>query len=54
MKYVIVDLYNEAVRALDDIKRSKLHLSERVALEKALAKLDAMKKIIAHSTLSFN
>lgn len=54
MKYVINDLYAEAMWQLDQIKRSKLHLAERVALEKALAKLDAIKKILSQSALSLN
>jgi len=52
MKYVINDLYREAISELDKIKRSKLHLAERVALEKALAKLDAIRKILNSSTIT--
>jgi len=53
MRQVIYDLYWESVRELEQIKKSKLLLSERVALEKALIKLDAIKKILNQCTISF-
>lgn len=52
MKQVINELYWEAIRDLEKIQRSKLLLSERIALEKALVKLDALKKLINIFTLT--
>jgi hypothetical protein len=46
MKQVIHDIYWEVTVELEKIQKRKLLLSERVALEKALAKLDSIKKII--------
>ena len=52
MKKVIQDLYWEAMRDLEKIHRKKMLLSERIALESALTKLDAIKKLINVSTLT--
>jgi hypothetical protein len=46
MKQVMNDLYWEALREIEKIHKGKLLLSERVALEKAMTKLDAMRKIL--------
>lgn len=46
MKQVINDLYRETLWELEKIKKGKLLLSERVALEKAVVKLDAIKKLL--------
>lgn len=51
MKYLLIEVYNDVTRELENIKKTRLLLSERVALEKALAKLDALRKIINHCNI---
>ena len=46
MRGLVNELYWEVLNDLDKIHKSKLLLSERVALEKAIVKLEAIKKII--------
>lgn len=46
MKQVIISLYWDAVSDLDKIKRSTLRLSDRLALEKAIVRLEAIKKLL--------
>lgn len=46
MKQIINELYWDALRDLEKIHKSKLLLSERVALEKAIVKLESIKKIL--------
>lgn len=48
MKNLIHELYREAYYELEKIKRSELKLSERIALEKALVKLEDMKKVMSY------
>lgn len=52
MKYLINDLYFESIRELEKLPKSRFLISERVALEKALAKLDAIKKILNYCTVT--
>lgn len=54
MKYIINDLYREAQNEMDKIKKSKLSISERVALEIAITKLDAIKKLLNSSEITLN
>lgn len=51
MQQLVFEFYREALYNLDRIQRSKLSLSDRIALEKALVQLDAMKKILNISTI---
>jgi hypothetical protein len=46
MKDVIDQLYFSVTNNLRDMKKSEMSLSERIKYEVALAKLDAMKRII--------
>lgn len=46
MKTVVNSLYWSAVDNLQSMKKSEMTLCERIKYEKALAQLDAMKKII--------
>lgn len=46
MKQVIRELYWAAISDLDQIKKTKLNISERIALEKALARLDAIRRML--------
>lgn len=46
MKEVINSLYQSATYSLQSMKKSEMTLCERVHYEKALAQLDAMKRII--------
>ena len=52
MKNVINDLYWETLTELNKIKKGKLLLSERLAIESAFVKLDAIKKILNISDVS--
>lgn len=46
MKEVLNSLYYSAVNNLSNMKKSEMSLSERVHYEKAMAQLDAMKRIL--------
>jgi len=54
MKQVIFDTYWELLRDLDKIHKSKLMISERIALEKALVKLESIKKILNYCNVTPN
>lgn len=54
MRQVISDLYYEALRELENIKKTKLLISERIALEKAVTKLEAMKKVLNNCSVKAN
>lgn len=43
MKQLLYDHYNKAINNLNMIKKSDLKISERIALEKALASMEALK-----------
>lgn len=46
MKSVINELYYAAINNLSAMKKSDMTLCERIKYEKALAQLDAMKRIL--------
>lgn len=46
MKQTMLYLYYQAVRNLESMRKSDMTLSERIKYEKALAQLDAMKRIL--------
>jgi len=52
MKHVINNLYYEALRDLQQMKLSEMKLSERIKYERALIRLDALKKILDQYELS--
>lgn len=54
MKQVITNLYWEAIRELEKMHKTKMLLSDRIAFEKALVQLDAIKKILDYSSVTIN
>lgn len=46
MKSIIRQLYWETITELEKIKKGELRLSERIAYEKAIVKLDVIKKLL--------
>lgn len=54
MKQLLNDLYWESIQEMEKIKKSKLSLSERIALERAVTKLETMKKILNISQVTFS
>lgn len=48
MKQLLTDFYWEAMRELEKIQKGKLKISERVALEKAIVHLEAIKKTLGY------
>lgn len=52
MKQLIKDLYYESQRDLNNIKKSKMALSDRLLLEKALVRLEDMKKIMDYCNIT--
>lgn len=52
MKQLIFDIYWETINELEKIHKSKLLLSERIALERAIVKLESIKKILGCCDIS--
>lgn len=46
MKQLIIDLYWEVNGELEKIKKSNLSITERIAYETAITKLEVIKKIL--------
>jgi len=46
MKEIMKQLYWEALNDLDKIKKSRLMLSERIGLEKAIVKMELIKRLL--------
>ena len=54
MRQLINDMYWDAIRDLEKIHKSRLLLSERVALEKAIVKLESIKRILNYCDVKPN
>lgn len=54
MKQLLNNLYWESVTELDKIRKQKLLLSERIALEKAKVKLEMIKKLLDNVNITVN
>lgn len=46
MKSIIHHFYYESMRDLEKIQKSKLRIAERVALEKAIVRLEDLKRLL--------
>lgn len=54
MKQIIKNLYWDAQRELNKMQKSKMSLSDRVAYEKALEKLELALTLLNQSEVKFN
>lgn len=53
MKQIIKDLYWETRKELQKIQKSKMSLSDRIAYERALERLDFINRLINQSEIIF-
>lgn len=54
MKNLIQNLLQQVENELKEINKSRLRIAERVALERALAKISAVKQIIYVTSITVN
>lgn len=52
MKQLLIDHYNKAISELEQIRKTRLTIKERVALEKAVTNLEALRRTLSYVNIT--